>query len=111
MWPPTSPDLNPMDVSVWSLMEAKVCSFAHPSVDALKTSLLSELAKIPQKTLRASVGNFEKNIKRLMERTYYCTVHMIIFPYQQIKRWVALFSSRLRNCSLISGYIFLFHAN
>lgn len=68
MWPPASPDLNPMDFSVWFLLEAKVYSVAHPSVDALKTSLLSEWAKIPQETLRASVGNFRQRIERLIER-------------------------------------------
>jgi len=30
------------------------CSVAHPSVDALKISLLSEWVKLPQEALRAS---------------------------------------------------------
>ena len=51
IWPFASPDLNRMDFSV--LLEANFCSVAHPSVDALKTSLQSEWAKIPQETLRA----------------------------------------------------------
>ena len=67
MWPPASLDLNPIKFLVWSLLEAKVCSVAL-SVDALKTSLLSEWAKIPQETLRASVGNFRQRIERLIER-------------------------------------------
>ena len=58
MRPPASPDLNHMDFSVWSSFEAKVFSDAHPTVDALKTYLHSKWAKIPQETLRASVGNF-----------------------------------------------------
>ena len=65
--PPALPDFNTMNFSVWSLLKAKVCSVAHPSVDALKTSLLSEWAKIPQETLRASVGNFRQRIKRIIE--------------------------------------------
>ena len=35
---------------VWSMLKAKVSSLAHPSVNALKTSLLREWAKIPQET-------------------------------------------------------------
>ena len=34
MWPPSSSDLNPMDFSVWSLLENKVCSSNHQSIDA-----------------------------------------------------------------------------
>ena len=58
-----SPDLNPLDFSVWSLLEIKVCSFAHPSIDALKQSLQHEWAKISQEELRASVENFRQRIE------------------------------------------------
>ena len=58
MWPPASPDLNPMDYSVWSMLKAKVSYVAYPSVDAWKRSLMREWAKISQKALCASVGIF-----------------------------------------------------
>ena len=50
------------------MLKAKVASVAHPSVDALKTSLFNKWAKIPQETLRASVGNFRHSIKRVIEK-------------------------------------------
>ena len=53
---------------MWSVLKSKVSSVAHPSVDVLKTSFLREWAKIPQKTLRASVVNFRKIIKLLIEK-------------------------------------------
>ena len=68
MWPLASSHLNPMDFSMWFLLEAKVCSVAHPSVDALKTSLQIEWAKIPQETLRASVSNCRQKIERVINR-------------------------------------------
>ena len=68
MRPPVSPDLNPMEFLLWSLLEAKICSVVHLSVDALKTSLQSEWSKIPQETLRTSVGNFRQRIERVIER-------------------------------------------
>ena len=40
MWPPCSPNLNPMDFSVWSILYAKACGKIHHSVDDLKQSLL-----------------------------------------------------------------------
>ena len=57
MWPPASPDLKPMVLIVQSLLETKVCSVALPSVDALKTSLLSEQAKIPPETSPQTMVN------------------------------------------------------
>ena len=50
MGPPALPDLDLMDFSAWSLLKAKVCSFA-------------------QETLRATVGNFRMRIKPLIEST------------------------------------------
>ena len=60
--------MNPMDFSMWSLLEAKVCSVSLQSVDALKTSLQRKWAKTPQETLRASVVNFRQRIERVIER-------------------------------------------
>ena len=62
MWLPALPDLNPMDFSVWSLLEVKVCSVAHPSVDALEKSLQKEWAKIPPETLCASVNTSDREM-------------------------------------------------
>lgn len=41
-WPAKSPDLNPMDYSVWGILQPKVCSKKHRSLESLKQSLLSE---------------------------------------------------------------------
>ena len=37
-WPPSSPDLNPMDFSLWSILETNACSTPHKSIESLKTS-------------------------------------------------------------------------
>ena len=37
-WPPYSPDLNPMDYSIWSILESKACAKSHTSIQSLKTS-------------------------------------------------------------------------
>ena len=68
MWPLASPDLNPTDVLVWSMLKENISCVVYPSVDALKTCLLTERAKIPQKTQCASVDSFTKRIKLLIEK-------------------------------------------
>lgn len=57
-WPPYSPDLNPMDFSIWAILEAKVSSKKYQSVDCLKDSLQREWAAIPQNVLRSACGAF-----------------------------------------------------
>ena len=44
-WPSSSPDLNPMDFSIWSVLE-KACASFHLNVEALKHSLEKEWKKI-----------------------------------------------------------------
>ena len=38
-WPPSSPDLNPMDYCVWSILEEKACSNSHSNFRSLQASL------------------------------------------------------------------------
>ena len=47
-WPPNSPDLNVMDYSIWSILEAEACSKPHQSIDALKKSLTKAWNNISQ---------------------------------------------------------------
>ena len=37
--PHSSPELNPMDIAVWSILESNACSSFHPSVMSLKAKL------------------------------------------------------------------------
>ena len=67
MWPPSSPDLNPMDFCVWSLLETKACLVSHTSAEALKRSLLREWSKIPLGQIRASIEDFRRRIEKVIE--------------------------------------------
>lgn len=63
LWPANSPDLNPMDFSIWSILEQKACSTNHKSVESLKLSLQREWAKISNHQLSNIVKNFRKRLK------------------------------------------------
>ena len=39
MWPPSPPDLSPLDFSIWGHIEAMACSKRHSSLTALKRSV------------------------------------------------------------------------
>ena len=49
-WPPCSPDLNPLDFSIWSQLEERVNATALRSVDDLKRILLREWEEFRRST-------------------------------------------------------------
>ena len=67
VWPPSSPDLNPMDFCVWSVLEADACASSHVSVEALKSSLEKAWAKMPQETLRKAAEGFRGRLERVIQ--------------------------------------------
>lgn len=66
-WPPYSPDLNPLDFCIWSILESDVCSTRQPSIDVLKERLKEAWQKIPQEVLRAACENFKKRIQLVVQ--------------------------------------------
>ena len=66
-WPPYSPDLNPMDYSIWSILETKACSKSRKSIESLKKSLVVEWEKVPQEVLRAAVEALQGRITAVIK--------------------------------------------
>ena len=65
-WPPSSPDLNPLDYSVWANLETRACAKPHKNVESLKNSLLHEWQKIPQEELRKSIQEFRPRLQAVV---------------------------------------------
>uniref|UniRef100_A0A914DZ28 DDE-1 domain-containing protein n=1 Tax=Acrobeloides nanus TaxID=290746 RepID=A0A914DZ28_9BILA len=66
-WPPNSLDLNPLDYSVWSILEEKACVKPHPNVESLKRALKKAWNEITLETLIKIVDNFPKRLKACMD--------------------------------------------
>ena len=66
-WPPNSPDLNPLDYSVWSILEEKACAKPHPNVESLKRALKKAWNEITLETLIKIVDNFPKRLKTCID--------------------------------------------
>ncbi|CAJ0933289.1 unnamed protein product, partial [Mesorhabditis belari] len=62
-WPPNSPDLNVMDFSIWTILEANVCSRKHTSLDSLKKSLTKGWKATPQDDIRAAVEAYPNRLR------------------------------------------------
>ena len=62
-WPPSSPDCNPMDYSVWSVLEAEACKKPHKTIDSLKKALQKAWDSLSPAYLRATVDDFPKRLE------------------------------------------------
>jgi len=51
LWPPNSPDLNPVDYTVWSVLQERVYRTKISDVDELKRRIISEWAALSRTLL------------------------------------------------------------
>uniref|UniRef100_A0A8R1I1H3 G_PROTEIN_RECEP_F1_2 domain-containing protein n=1 Tax=Caenorhabditis japonica TaxID=281687 RepID=A0A8R1I1H3_CAEJA len=63
-WPASSPDLNPIDFSIWGVLQNKVCARPHSSVEALKKTLGEEWDQLSIEYLRATVESYPRRLLR-----------------------------------------------
>ncbi|KIH63514.1 hypothetical protein ANCDUO_06185 [Ancylostoma duodenale] len=63
-WLASSPDLNPMDFSIWSILESEACSTPAPSNEA---RFRKAWHKIPQNTLRAACQDFKRRLSLVIK--------------------------------------------
>jgi len=66
-WPPSSPDLNPLDYAIWGILEAKVNAIQHRSLESVKKTLRNELSKLPMATVRTSVASWRRRLKAVVK--------------------------------------------
>ncbi|QQP40983.1 Putative transposable element [Caligus rogercresseyi] len=69
MWPPSSPDCNPLDYGIWGVVERKACSIPHASVDALKAAVEKERAEMSVDFIVKTCKAFRPRIKAMLKAT------------------------------------------
>lgn len=67
MWPPSSPDINPMDFAVWSILEREVSKISYSSVAALKQALVAAWSSLPEETVQRSCQAVEPRLKAMIK--------------------------------------------
>lgn len=66
-WPSKSPDANPLDYCLWSILETKVGAKKYHSMDAFKKAIVREWAKIPEDHVRAACNSFKDRLKAIVK--------------------------------------------
>ena len=62
LWPPNSPDLNPVDYSVWSILQEKVYKTCITDLDDLKHRIRTEWAKLDHAVIAAAVRQWRRRL-------------------------------------------------
>ena len=63
MWPPNSPDLNPVDYCVWSVLERNVYSGRFENTIELKEAILQEWEALPQAVISYAIDGFQSRVR------------------------------------------------
>ena len=66
MWPPSSPDMNPMDFSIQSILEAKVSNKNYPNKAALIKALMAAWDNLSPETVRATCASAPKRLEAMV---------------------------------------------
>ncbi|CAG9795909.1 unnamed protein product [Diatraea saccharalis] len=62
-WPSSSPDLNPLDYSLWTELELRDCRMSHPNLESLKRILVREAKQIPLEKIRAAIDVWPNRLR------------------------------------------------
>lgn len=62
-WPSGSPDLNPLDYKLWSVLEDMVCTKRYPNIDALKKALSKAVANFPMEVVRNAIDDWPNRLR------------------------------------------------
>jgi hypothetical protein len=62
-WPPNSPDLNPVDYKVWSVMQEQVYKHPIKNVDELRERIVSVWEELDQSVIDTAVRQWRKRLR------------------------------------------------
>jgi hypothetical protein len=61
-WPPSSPDLNPLDYSFWSIIEAETNAQAHGSIESLRQAIIHAFDNLDQETINRIIDDWPRRL-------------------------------------------------
>ena len=66
MWPPSSPDLNPLDFSIWAHVQSIACARRHMSVESLRAAIVSAWAGMSEGYIRKTCASFRRRLEQVV---------------------------------------------
>src|SRR6218665_1709994 len=92
LWPQNSPDLNPFDYSIWSVLQEKVYRSRIANVDELKTRLIDEWGRLDQSIVDAAIDQWHRRLSACVQgRPSPPEAMMHFHPVSQISNFPTIF--------------------
>ena len=63
LWPPNSPDLNPVDYETWAVMQRRVYHRKIHTIDELKQRLIEVWCGLEQLTVNMAIDQWRKRLR------------------------------------------------
>jgi len=63
LWPPSSPDLNPVDYEIWAVMQRRVYQRKIHTVDELNQRLIEVWCGLEQSTVDMAIDQWRKRLR------------------------------------------------
>lgn len=67
LWPPNSPDLNPVDYSIWGILQERVYRARIADLDELKQRLQMEWANMDQAIITAAIRQWRRRLSACVQ--------------------------------------------
>lgn len=68
-WPPSSPDLNPLDYYAWGVLQRQTNRCAHDSVDSLRTAIIDAISNINKDHVRIACEQFRSRVEAVVDNS------------------------------------------
>jgi len=72
MWPPSSPDLNPLDFLILAYVQARAGKSQHPNLEAMKLSVTKVWNSLSPDYIKKTCSKFWPQIEAVIEAEGYC---------------------------------------
>ncbi len=65
-WPPSSPDVAPLDYSIWSIVDKKVRAISHRNTAELREKIREEWADLPKEYMCKVCSKFRPRLEKMI---------------------------------------------
>ncbi|QQP50766.1 Uncharacterized protein FKW44_011890 [Caligus rogercresseyi] len=66
LWPPSSPDCNPLDYFFWGMVDNKTTKHAHNTLDSLRAAIVEEFANMKKDVVAKACGRFRHRLEMVV---------------------------------------------
>ena len=68
LWPPSRPDLNPLDYVLWDILENKTNATSHQNIGSLKTVTEEEWNKMSEEFILNICKSFRRRVETMFKK-------------------------------------------